>query len=446
MDQFVESLLNPVNLIAVLVAGSVAAAGVVYAILRPKLFVLLLKNLRRNLVRTLLICVATVVLVAMVTLIWTVVYFMDQLTRERAKDLKIIISERWQLPSQMPPTHANYLNPNHGSFLSELAGKYTSQDFMTWSFFGGTTEPGKYTRESIVFFFALDPHVIRSMMDDLDKFSPVLVQKLADNRRGCLLGKERMKMLNKVVGERFNIYSMNYKGIDLEFEILGELPEGRYDLSGIMNAEYFNEAMERYKSQHGGTPHPLDQKRLNYIWLRVKDRATFDEVGSIIENASVFSNTPVKVETGSSGIAAFLEAYKDLLWGMKFLLVPTILIIMALVVANAISISVRERRTELAVMKVLGYRPGQILNLVLGESLLIGGLSGLAAVGLILYLVNGVAGGIKFPIAFFPAFLIPTWALAWGPAMGCLTALLGSFWPAWQARSVKVSEVFAKVA
>ena len=45
---------------------------------------------------------------------------------------------------------------------------------------------------------------------------------------------------------------------------------------------------------------------------------------------------------------------------------------MALVIANAISISVRERRTEMAVLKVLGFRPGQILVLVLGEALLIG--------------------------------------------------------------------------
>ena len=68
----------------------------------------------------------------------------------------------------------------------------------------------------------------------------------------------------------------------------------------------------------------------------------------------------------------FLDAYRDLLWGMRYLLVPAILVTLALVIANAISISVRERRMEMAVMKVLGFRPLQILLLVLGESLLIG--------------------------------------------------------------------------
>ncbi len=444
MDRFLEDLLNPVNLVAALIAGAVALAGAVYLVMRPKFFRLMLKNLRRNFVRTLLIAIATVVLVAMVTLIWTVLYFLDQVTTERAKDFKLIVTERWQIPSQMPPTHANYLDPDNGSFLADLHGRYTSNDFMTWSFYGGTIEKGSYTRESIVFFFAMRPEHIRSMMDEGESISADLVEKMKNNRRGVLLGRDRMRQVNRKVGERFNVFGLNYKGIDLEYEIVGQLPEGRYDLSGIMNADYFNESLDQYKQQKK-MPHPLDQKRLNLVWLRVKDRASFNEIGNIIEKASVFSQVPVKVETASSGIGNFLEAYKDLLWIMKTLLVPTILAIMVLVVANAISISVRERRAEIAVMKVLGFRPGQILNLVLGESLLVGGLSGLIAAGAIMGMINSI-GGLKFPIAFFPAFLIPEWALAWGPAMGCATAFLGSFVPAWQARSVRVSEVFAKVA
>ena len=102
---------------------------------------------------------------------------------------------------------------------------------------------------------------------------------------------------------------------------------------------------------------------------------------------------------------------------------------MSLVVANAIGISVRERIKEIAVLKVLGYRPGQVLILVLGESMLVGGLSGLTAASLTYVLINVVFGGIKFPIAFFPAFFIPIHAPIWGLAMGFGTALLGSVMP-----------------
>jgi putative ABC transport system permease protein len=100
----------------------------------------------------------------------------------------------------------------------------------------------------------------------------------------------------------------------------------------------------------------------------------------------------------------------------------------------------------MAVMKVLGFRPGQILALVLGEAVLIGAVSGGVSSWLTYYLMNGVAGGIPLQIAFFPRFFVPAAAFWWGPVVGSVTAVIGSFMPAWTARSVKVSEVFARVA
>ena len=66
--------------------------------------------------------------------------------------------------------------------------------------------------------------------------------------------------------------------------------------------------------------------------------------------------------------------------------------------------------------------------------------------GLTYGIINWALGGIPFPIGFFARFMIPAAALWWGPAVGGLAALLGSFFPAWSARSVKVAEVFSKVA
>jgi putative ABC transport system permease protein len=445
MPGFFEKLLtSPVNLAATLISVAVVLAGLVYLVRSPKMVLLAAKNLRRNLVRTILTSLAVMVLVMMITLIWTVVYFLDQATTEQSANFKLIVTERWQLPSQMPLTHADYINPESPKFLPELQGLYEAKDFMTWSFYGGTTDPAKFSLENLVFFFAMNPKHIRTMMDELDTLDPALIQKMLDKREACLLGKDRLRALNLVVGSRFKLTSINYKGVDLEFEVVGELPEGRYDKSGIMNERYFNEALEKY-ARDKGTRHPLDLKRLNLIWLRVRDQATFNRVGEVIENASVYRDPPVKCETASSGIGNFLDAYRDMLNGVKYLLVPAILISMSLVVANAISITVRERRSEMAVLKVLGFRPFQILCLVLGESLLIGCISGLVAAGLTFAIVN-MKGGLPFQIAFFPAFLIPAEAFLWGLGMGAATSFLGSFLPAWNARSVKVSEVFSKVA
>jgi hypothetical protein len=84
--------------------------------------------------------------------------------------------------------------------------------------------------------------------------------------------------------------------------------------------------------------------------------------------------------------------------------------------------------------------------LVLGEAILIGAGSGLF-INTIAYLgINGGLGGIPFPIAFFQVVPLPAQAFWWGPLVGGGTAILGSLFPAWAARNVKVSEVFSKIA
>jgi putative ABC transport system permease protein len=291
------------------------------------------------------------------------------------------------------------------------------------------------------------------MMDDLDNLPAdqaaelaKSVERLKQNRQGLIVGKERLALLDKRVGDRIKLYGINYRGIDLELEIVGVFPPGRYDKSAAVNREYFlNEVLEKWPREHAGKPHPLAEKCLNLVWLRVPNTTAFATIADQIESAPFYSNPSVKCETASSGIANFLDAYRDLLWGVRFLLVPAALLSLAIVTANAISISVRQRRMELAVMKVLGFRPLQILGLVLGESVLLGVTAGFISSATTWYVVNNVFGGIPFPIAFFPKFMIADNALWWGPVVGGLAALAGSIFPACSACLVKVSEVFAKV-
>ena len=97
-------------------------------------------------------------------------------------------------------------------------------------------------------------------------------------------------------------------------------------------------------------------------------------------------------------------------------------------------------------LKVLGFRPYQLLVLVLGEALAIGSIAGLTSAVLTYLLINDVLGGIKFPVGMINSMYVPGDAVWWGIGIGVGTALLGSFVPAWTARNVKVAEVFSKVA
>jgi putative ABC transport system permease protein len=425
------------------------------AYLFRKYFSFLIKTLLRNKSRTTLTSLAVIVLVFVVTLVWSFLVVLDVVMTERSKDVMAIVTERWQVPSQMPFAYASGLEQGAAS----KPGEIRPEDSMTWQFYGGTLDPTKQSWENFMFFFAMDPEkllkrevkrgddvkVLPAMMGDLEDLNPEYVKKLKATKDGCIIGRTRMEKLNKRIGERFKITSYTYKGIDLDFEIVGVFPPGRYDQSGVMNREYLNDALDKY-ARETGKKHALADKTLGLVWLRVEDTIDFSKMANQIMSSSSFAAPAVKVETASSGISTWLEPYRDLLWGLKWLLVPALLITMALVLANAISISVRERRTEMAVLKVLGFGPARILTLVLGEAVLVGGGSGLLSAGLSYFLVHVLMGGIKFPIAFFPIFDIYLDALWWGLLFGTLTALAGSLVPAWAARSVKVAEVFAKVA
>jgi putative ABC transport system permease protein len=418
--------------------------GTALAVSNPKLFRLVLKNLRRNPLRTSLTAIAIALLVLMATLIWTVVQALDALTEERSHDLKLIVGERWRNPSMMPLTHAHYLDPHKPQFILDRRDVGPG-DFMTWSFYFGTTEKWKLTPDNWAFFFVMNPDHILPMMDDMQGLDPALVRKLKDNPKACLLGSRRLQDLRRSVGDRFRLYSYDFKGLDLEFEIVGQMPPGRYNDTGIMNERYFYRALDDY-FRKTGRKHPLQENPISYVWLRVRDRETFERVARTVRSASVFSDRPVKCQTAAAAFGSWLEPYRDLIWGIKVFLVPALLGCMALVLANAIAISVRERRQEIAVLKVVGFRPGQVLLLVLGEALLVGGASGLLAAAFTYGFFNLAYGGVPFEIAFSPVFRVPEESLLWGPAVGFATALLGSALPSWSASRVKVAEVFAKVA
>lgn len=420
-----------------------------------RFLVLIFDNILRNPVRSLLTAAGTMVLVLVVTLVFTVLTTLDQAMAAKSRNFKAIVTERWQLPSQMPYSYAAGLS--HGA--AEQPGDIEPTDWMTWGFYFGSIEddPGKQTFQNSLPSFVMEPEKLLTMMDDLgeDEVLPgeyepykAAVEKLKTQRQGVIVGRSLLapEALNKRVGDRVTIYGRNiFDGIDFELDIVGLFPPGRYDQSAVLRRDYFNDTMDAYQRKTGKA-HKMADKSLNLVWLKMNDRPQFEKIAEQVERSPAYSAPAVKIETASSGIASFLEAYRDILWGVRWVLAPACAFVLALGTAIAISISVRERRTEFAVLKVLGYRPSQILLLVLGEALLIGVLAGFISAGATYLGINLGLGGLPFRIAFFPKFMVPWHAWWWGTALGAITALAGSIVPAWMARSVKVADVFSKVA
>lgn len=416
-----------------------------------KFLLIIRDNIFRNVTRTLLTSAGTMTLVVVVTLVWSVLEYLGEITSEKTSNIKAIVSERWRIPSQMPFAYVDTLKEG----AAREPGDIKPEDYMSWTFVGAQLDKDSKNRDfnTALFAFSMEPEKLPTMMDELDSLQgedkkrlDALVKAMTENQQGIVIGETKLKQLNKRVGERITLYCFNYKDIVLECDIVGTFPGERYDQFSVINNAYFNRALfDAYPLTHGGQRHPQADRSLNLVWLRMPSTAEFNQVADQITSAPAFANPAVKVETAASGIASFLEAYRDIFWGARWLLGPAIIVTLAVVISNSISISVRERRMEFAIMKVLGFRPWQILVLVLGESLLIGCLSGIVSAGGAFLIINYGFGGIPFPIAFIPSFSISRWAPLWGFFIGTGAALAGSLFPAVNACRVRVAEVFGRV-
>ena len=413
-----------------------------------KFLMLIFKNLRRNMVRSLLTSAGIMVLVFVITLIWSILGFLDMATSEKAANFKGIVTEKWSIPSQLPFSYASTLE--NGAAREESDVK--PMDSMTWQFFIGSVDKTNIGFSTFIFAFCMEPSKLLTMMDELDSLQPgpratldKAIKAMEGNRQGIIVGQKRLAAIEKKVGDKIKVFGINYRDIELECEIVGTFPPGRYDNNTCINRDYLNASLDAFKAAKG-RPHPLAEKTLNLVWVKVPTKDSFSKMSTQIDNSPMFAAPPVKIETASSGVSNFLAAYKDLLMILRYLLAPAIIITLTVVISNAISISVRERRKEMAVLKVIGFQPNQIILLVLGEAILLGVVAGaISSIGTY-YFVNRVLGGIPFQIAFFSSFPVLDGALWWGAAIGFITSFAGSILPALSTRSIKVVDVFSKVA
>src|SRR5207249_2068164 len=114
-----------------------------------------------------------------------------------------------------------------------------------------------------------------------------------------------------------------------------------------------------------------------------------------------------------------------------------------LVTVNTMMMAARERTTEIAVLKTLGYSDGLILRLVAGEALLVsllGGLLGCGLAALVFHESDFTASG------FFPNYRVLPETIVSGPRREVIEGILSGLAPAVTAATVEVASALRKVA
>lgn len=215
---------------------------------------------------------------------------------QKNDSIKLVIVAKDMVPSQLPPRYAELLDPKSPKCLLKKDDIVQDQ-FMSWTFFFGTLNPkARVTNENSIFFIATNPSQIRSMMDEMRNLEPALVEKLAKNLQAVLVGRDRLAQLKKSVGDKIKVSGVNFEGIVLEFEIVGELPPGRHSYSAFMHEAYLKQAFLDYEKQKGKT-HPSADKYINLMWLRVPNQVAYERVKAIIEKSPEFKDIPLQCDT-----------------------------------------------------------------------------------------------------------------------------------------------------
>jgi putative ABC transport system permease protein len=111
------------------------------------------------------------------------------------------------------------------------------------------------------------------------------------------------------------------------------------------------------------------------------------------------------------------------------------------------SIAVRERRQEIAVLKTLGYSSLLVMTLILGEALLIALMGGLVGIAISLGIVRvlpqvPVLGDV---VAGFPNFGLSPQTTAIGIAIALLLGLAAGFFPALTVYRTKIVDALRQV-
>ena len=168
------------------------------------------------------------------------------------------------------------------------------------------------------------------------------------------------------------------------------------------------------------------QGRIGWYVIRVKDARQAAQTAQAIDDHFANSAAETKTDTEMAFAEGFANQAGNVGAIVTAILGATFFTIL-LVAGNTMAQTVRERTQELGVLKALGFSNGEVLGLVLGESLLLAGVAG--GLGLLLgYLAvsHGDPTGGFLPIFFYPRQAAELGALlvvALGLAAGLLPAL-----------------------
>ncbi len=353
------------------------------------------RNLRRSILTVLSIGFSLLLLTLMMA-IWRN-FYMEKGSEESA--LRLVTRHKVSLVFEMPSYYREKIRAIPGVAV-----------VVPGNWFGGVYKDDK----SGNFFaqFGTDPDEFFKVYKEW-KIPDDQVAAWQHDRAGAVVDSELAQKLGWKLGQRITITGTIFP-VNLELNIRGIFTAPQPTQALYYNQKYVEEAVPYLKGQQG------------FYTILAASAADVPKINKVVDDTFRNSPQPTKTETEKGfqlGFLAMLGNVKAFILSICGAVVFAIL----LVSANTMAMSIRERTREVAVLKTLGFTPGTVLGLFVGEAVvlaLIGGIGG----SLVAYLVGmgaAKAGGFAGALHVKVATMIVAWAAA--AFMGFFSALVPSY-------------------
>jgi putative ABC transport system permease protein len=358
---------------------------------------LIFRNILRNRRRTLLTLASTAVSLALLSLLLALYQgFFHGDDASPSEALRLICRHRVSLTQPLPASHQAKIKAIQGV-------KYVS----AWTWFQGVyKDPANFFAR-----FAVDPDVIFDIHQDWT-MPPDQIEAFKRGRTACAVGEKIAKDYNIKVGDTVQIVGDIYP-VTLELKVVGIFAHAPNTECLIFQREYLSELL------------PKDFGSKDSVGTYAILAATAEDVPRIAKAIdTMFDNSPYPTRTESE--KEFGRSFLAFLGNIKLFLIAivgAVTFTILLVSANTIAMAVRERTREMAILRTLGFAPDEILQLVLGESVLIsllGGVVGLAMGWLLGTGLQAVAGGLFLGVKWQAGAVV----LGMAAIIGLLAALV----------------------
>lgn len=380
---------------------------------------LLFTNVARNKRRSLLTVASIAVSIFLVATLLTVLSELEDPPQTPASALRLICRHRVSMTNFLPKAYRQKIERVDG--VDAVIGSL-------W--FGGVyKDPKNFFAQ-----FAVDADRFFDVYRDIE-LPPEQQEVFRRDRTGAIAGEKLAAKYGWRVGDRITLRGSRFE-FDPELTLRGIYRGGGDDGSILyFHWDYFNEAVR----QSDG---PWADAAGFYI-IRARDAAAVPRIASSVDETFRDTSAPTRTESEQSfvlGHIAVIGNVRLLISAISSVVVFTVV----LLAANTMAMSIRERAREIGILKALGFRRFQVLQLLIGESIALSlGGALLGAFGAQFTYANLKMATVT--IGMIQRFVVTPGTVLLCAAAGVAVGILAAGCPAWRAASLPVADTLRRV-